>query len=171
MRPAKMQNLRCFYDIGLEVLGLRAMGLGAARRLVWLGTAVLFGAAPGVAFAQAPAGDVSAAPSIAPMVATGFLPRDLSPWGMFLNADIVVKAVMVGLVFASVVTWTVWLAKSYELWSAKKKARVALGVLACAHSLTEVHEQFANPRDPVSRLVQSAILESQLSANTSAEGL
>jgi biopolymer transport protein ExbB len=152
--------------------GLRAMGLGTARRLVWLGTAALFGAASGSAFAQAPAGDAPAAvPSIAPMVATGFLPRDLSPWGMFLNADIIVKAVMVGLVFASVVTWTVWLAKSYELWSAKRKARVALGVLARAHSLAEVHEQFANPRDPVSRLVQSAILESQLSANTSAEGL
>ena len=38
------------------------------------------------------------------------LPRDLSPWGMFVNADIVVKAVMVGLVFASLLSWTVWLA-------------------------------------------------------------
>ena len=35
------------------------------------------------------------------------LPRNLSPWGMFLNADIVVKVVMVGLAFASLVTWTV----------------------------------------------------------------
>jgi len=40
------------------------------------------------------------------------LPRNLSPWGMFLNADIVVKAVMIGLAFASLVTWTVWLAKT-----------------------------------------------------------
>src|ERR1700704_4603119 len=52
------------------------------------------------------------------------LPRDLSPWGMFLAADIVVKAVMVGLVFASVLTWTVWLVKSYELFIAKKQARL-----------------------------------------------
>ena len=37
---------------------------------------------------------------------------NLSPWGMFLNADIVVKAVMVGLAFASFVTWTIWLAKT-----------------------------------------------------------
>src|SRR5215470_14115178 len=43
------------------------------------------------------------------------LPRNLSPWGMFLNADIVVKAVMIGLAFASLVTWTVWLAKTIEL--------------------------------------------------------
>ncbi|TIM69911.1 MAG: tonB-system energizer ExbB, partial [Mesorhizobium sp.] len=40
------------------------------------------------------------------------LPHDLSPWGMFMNADIVVKAVMVGLALASLVTWTIWLAKS-----------------------------------------------------------
>ena len=47
--------------------------------------------------------------------ANPLLPRNLSPWGMFLNADIVVKAVMVGLAFASLVTWTVWLAKTIEL--------------------------------------------------------
>ena len=40
------------------------------------------------------------------------LPRDLSPWGMFMGADIVVKAVMIGLAFASQETWTVWLAKT-----------------------------------------------------------
>jgi biopolymer transport protein ExbB len=28
------------------------------------------------------------------------LPRNLSPWNMFVNADIVVQAVMVGLAFA-----------------------------------------------------------------------
>jgi hypothetical protein len=33
-------------------------------------------------------------------------PRDLSPWGMFMQADIVVKAVMIGLALASLVTWT-----------------------------------------------------------------
>ena len=35
------------------------------------------------------------------VVATAALPRDLSPWGMYLNADPVVKAVLIGLVFAS----------------------------------------------------------------------
>ncbi|MGA7153038.1 MAG: tonB-system energizer ExbB, partial [Pseudolabrys sp.] len=37
---------------------------------------------------------------------------------MFMNADAVVKAVMVGLVIASIVTWTVWLAKTIELLKA-----------------------------------------------------
>ena len=56
-----------------------------------------------------------------PTVAT--LPRDLSPWGMFMAADNVVKAVMIGLVVASLVTWTVWLAKSMELLIEKRRAR------------------------------------------------
>ncbi len=52
---------------------------------------------------------------------TSHLPRDLSPWAMFMAADIVVKSVMIGLAFASVVTWTVWLAKSVELaWSRRR---------------------------------------------------
>src|SRR5947209_6739432 len=46
------------------------------------------------------------------VIGTAALPRDLSPWGMYLNADPVVKAVLIGLVFASIVTWTVWFAKS-----------------------------------------------------------
>ena len=62
------------------------------------------------------------------------LPSDLSPWSMFLNAGIIVKAVMVGLAFASVATWTVWLAKGLELVLAKRRARVAIGKLRHAKS-------------------------------------
>src|SRR5437867_10084060 len=36
-----------------------------------------------------------------PAIGIGALPRDLSPWRMYLNADPVVKAVLIGLVFAS----------------------------------------------------------------------
>ena len=51
------------------------------------------------------------------------LPRDLSPWGMFLAADIVVKAVMVGLALASLLTWTIWFAKAFELLAARRQLR------------------------------------------------
>src|SRR4029079_18971980 len=74
-----------------------------------------------------------------PVIASASLPRDLSPWGMFLNADIVVKIVMVGLIFASLVTWTVWLAKNFELWKATRKGRTALAVLNEARSLSEAN--------------------------------
>src|SRR5882724_2991366 len=41
--------------------------------------------------------------------------RELSPWSMFLSADVLVKAVMIGLAFASLVTWTIFIAKMIEL--------------------------------------------------------
>jgi biopolymer transport protein ExbB len=55
-----------------------------------------------------------------------------------MSADVVVKAVIVGLVFASVVTWTIWLAKTIVIWWAKRKARDALRKLAAAGSMAEV---------------------------------
>jgi biopolymer transport protein ExbB len=72
-------------------------------------------------------------------VATGVNPQihDLSPWRMFQTADIVVQAVMVGLAFASLVTWTVFLAKSIELMIAKRRLRRAIDDLHRAGSLAE----------------------------------
>jgi biopolymer transport protein ExbB len=42
---------------------------------------------------------------------------------MFMSADKLVQGVMIGLVFASVVTWTVWLAKNIELFAALRRLR------------------------------------------------
>ncbi|MFP3335812.1 tonB-system energizer ExbB, partial [Pseudomonas sp. SIMBA_064] len=49
--------------------------------------------------------------------------HDLSPWGMYQNADVVVKAVMIGLAIASIITWTIWIAKGFELLGAKRRLR------------------------------------------------
>jgi hypothetical protein len=48
--------------------------------------------------AQEPAPASPAAPSTLPVVGSSHLLRDLSPWSMFWTADIVVQAVIVGLV-------------------------------------------------------------------------
>src|SRR5262249_40539985 len=69
------------------------------------------------AAAPAATSPVPPAGSAAPIAGAGLLPADFSAWGMFVHADIVVKAVMIGLLFASVVTWTIWLAKSMELFA------------------------------------------------------
>ena len=63
------------------------------------------------------------------------LPTDLSPWGMFMAADIIVKSVMVGLVVASFAVWTVWLAKLMELMTARMGLRRGLSVLAAEVTL------------------------------------
>ena len=65
-----------------------------------------------------------------PSIAVADLPQDLSPWGMFLHADQIVKAVMIGLAVASLVTWTVWVAKSIELFGARAAVRRGLRVLS-----------------------------------------
>ncbi len=63
------------------------------------------------------------------------LPHDLSPWGMFIAADIVVQTVMVGLALASFAVWTVWLAKIMELMTARIGLRRGLRELAAEPSL------------------------------------
>jgi biopolymer transport protein ExbB len=78
------------------------------------------------------------------VVATATLPRDLSPWGMYLNADPVVKAVLIGLALASVVTWTVWLAKTIEIIWAKRRVRAALNELVRVRSTAEGIERLAD---------------------------
>ena len=65
-----------------------------------------------------------------PPVSLAQLPQDLSPWGMFLHADTIVKVVMIGLAVASLVTWTVWVAKSIELFGARAAVRRGLRILA-----------------------------------------
>ncbi|MEO6380940.1 MAG: hypothetical protein ABIO35_02790, partial [Nitrobacter sp.] len=81
--------------------------------------------APSTAQANSPqAQPTSPATEFSPLDAdenNPILPHELTPMGMFLAADYIVKAVMIGLAFASVVTWSVWLAKTIELLSARRK--------------------------------------------------
>jgi hypothetical protein len=76
-------------------------------------------------------------------VAIAALPQDLSPWGMFLHADTVVKAVMIGLAVASLVTWTVWVAKSIELFGARAAVRRGLRILAGSTTIAQAMKSCA----------------------------
>jgi biopolymer transport protein ExbB len=96
-------------------------------------------------------------------VPSALLPRNLSPWGMFLNADIVVKAVMIGLAFASLVTWTVWLAKTLELQRESRRARRRLRMLEQGGALREAARACGTDTDAVAQLVLSAAREAELS--------
>ncbi len=109
--------------------------------------------------ALAPAAALAQAPDIALK-----LPRDLSPWGMFLAADIVVKAVMVGLAFASLLTWTIWFAKALELAAARRRLRAALRTLAEARTLADALTRLRGSGGEVLALVEAADAELRLSA-------
>jgi biopolymer transport protein ExbB len=102
---------------------------------------------------------------------TALLPRNLSPWGMFLNADIVVKAVMIGLALASLATWTVWLAKTIELRRATNAAKRRLRLLESDTTLADVEQASKGGRDAVAQIIQSAARETSLSDGFVDDGL
>jgi len=115
------------------------------------------------AYAQAA---TDAAPAVAVPSATVELPRDLTPWGMYLTADPLVKGVLILLVLASIITWTVWLAKTAELIAARRSARRALDAIASARSIAEAAGQLGRSKSVASKMVQSALAELRLSDET-----
>ncbi len=120
--------------------------------------------------AAAPAAPAPAPEAAEPAPAIASLPHDLSPWSMFLDADIVVKAVMVGLLAASVATWTIWLAKSMQLFGARRRALRGLRALAGAGDLATVAAGTLG-RGPVAALVAAAADEVSRSGALPAEGV
>jgi biopolymer transport protein ExbB len=94
------------------------------------------------------------------------LPQDLSPWGMIQHADWLVKLVMAGLAFASVVTWTIALAKGLELLLATRRMRRGLAVLHTTGTLAEAERQLDPSHGPCTALVRSARKEVAASKDT-----
>ncbi|MDB5413578.1 MAG: exbB, partial [Rubritepida sp.] len=87
------------------------------------------------------------------------LPQDLSPWGMVSHADIIVQMVMGGLALASVLTWTIALAKIFELIGAGRQARKGLARLAGARDLAEAASSLSAEQGPCATLARAAAAE------------
>jgi biopolymer transport protein ExbB len=100
--------------------------------------------------------------------ATGGL-RELSPWSMFLSADVIVKAVMIGLAFASLVTWTIFIAKMIELTVVRRKLRTALAKISDARSLAEAQFALGAKEGVLASLLAAAMREGRLSAGISSD--
>ena len=90
---------------------------------------------------------------------------------MFLAADVVVKVVMIGLAIASVITWTVWLAKSLELFGARRRTREQLTILAQEETLATAQAGFTGAKGPVAQMVAAAAAELERSSALSPEGI
>ncbi len=133
--------------------------------------------------AQAPAPSAAAPPAATPDAFAAATPadgsrplksttvalRELSPWSMFLSADILVKAVMIGLAFASLVTWTIFIAKMIELSLIQRKLRAALGTISDARSLAEAQFALGAKHSVLSSLLAAAMREARLSAGISSD--
>lgn len=99
------------------------------------------------------------------MLNQNLLSTDLSVWGMFQHADIVVKVVMVGLLTASVITWAIFFSKYSELTAAKRRLKVEQLALQGAKTLNQaaaIAEQFS-PASHCARLIAEAVDERVLS--------
>ena len=92
--------------------------------------------------------------------------HDLSPWGMYQNADIIVKIVMIGLAIASIITWTIWIAKGFELMGAKRRLRGEIAALKKATTLKEASATAGKEGTLANLLVHDALEEMRLSVNS-----
>jgi biopolymer transport protein ExbB len=106
-----------------------------------------------------------------PAIGGDLLPRQLSYEGMIRDADWVVKVVMAGLAFASLVTWTVFLVKTVELRKARVEVRRGLRTLVNAPTLAKAHDQLRDGKTAVAQLMREAAAEIRLSANARGDGL
>jgi biopolymer transport protein ExbB len=104
-------------------------------------------------------------------IAVGPLPDAMSPWSMFIQADVVVKVVMIGLALASVATWTVLLVKTIQLRAARGEGRRALATVLSARSLLDAARQIADQRNAVGRLLAAAEDEVEKSRGLPVEGI
>jgi biopolymer transport protein ExbB len=91
--------------------------------------------------------------------------RELSPWSMFLSASLVAQAIMVGLAFASLVTWTTFIGKFIELSISKRRLVTALNAVSKARTLSEAWSALSSDRSVMRGFVATAINEAQLSAD------
>lgn len=116
--------------------------------------------------AMAPTPD-QAAKAAKPVAAPAI--HDLSPWSMFKNADIIVQAVMLGLAFASLVTWTVAIAKTLELSWSMRRLRSALRRIAESRSLSEAQIALGGKDTVLSSFLAAAMKEGRMSAGISSD--
>ncbi|WP_426434363.1 tonB-system energizer ExbB [Bradyrhizobium genosp. P] len=129
-------------------------------------------AVPGAAPSGEPAPQAIALPADSeskPLKSTITGMHELSPWTMFMSADVIVKAVMIGLAFASLVTWTIFIAKMIELTVVQSKLRGALAKISEARSLAEAQFALGAKGSVLSSFIAAAMREGRLSAGISGD--
>jgi biopolymer transport protein TolQ len=85
---------------------------------------------------------------------------DLSLWGLFMQADIVVKIVMVGLLFASIWVWGIIFEKAVSLRRANRDADAFEDRFWSGGSLDDLYEQDGiKPAHPIAAVFSAAMGE------------
>ncbi|MEQ6250216.1 tonB-system energizer ExbB [Sulfitobacter sp. HNIBRBA3233] len=89
---------------------------------------------------------------------------DMSPFGMFMAADWVVKAVMLSLLFASALVWVIFAARIMILRWDRTVLRRRYRDLDRAGSLVAVRDHFERRKGVVGQMVRAALREREASA-------
>jgi biopolymer transport protein ExbB len=95
--------------------------------------------------------------------------QELSPWSMFLSADPLVKAVIIGLGFASIVTWTIFFARAIQLKFVRWRLQRSMSRILAAETLSEAQMTTGRSRNVLSVLLAVAIQELRTSGELSNE--
>jgi biopolymer transport protein ExbB len=118
---------------------------------------------------EAPPAD-AAEPHPAP-VSASLLPQNLTPSQMFRDAHIVIKAVMLVLLLAAIVTWTVLIAKGIEIYAASRRLRRAVRATENARLLADLQLGAHGWRGPAASMIRAAETEMKLSGSGPAAGV
>jgi biopolymer transport protein ExbB len=106
----------------------------------------------------------AAAPSAAATGAPPTLAHDLSPVGMFMNATVIVKVVMIALALASVWTWAILLDKSFFFASLNRRSETFLRTFRNSTTLDEAYAKVQNEKNhPLINIFKSGMEELRLS--------
>jgi biopolymer transport protein ExbB len=133
-------------------------GCAVTHRLRFAMTALLAGF-PASAWAQG-----------TPAVTGNILPDDLSVRAMFSHADIIVQAVMIGLMFASVVTWTILIAKTIELVAARRALHRAMHGAEQDRTLAARRKRLGKETGPGGAFTEAATAEIVMSQGSDPAG-
>ncbi len=88
------------------------------------------------------------------------IPMDFSLWGLFLRADIIVKLVMLGLIFASVWSWAIIFDKWWRFSRIERRADQFERIFWSGRSLEDLYQEMGHrPQHPLSALFIAAMRE------------
>ena len=147
----------------------------AAAGVLMAGTPVLAQDAPAAdpaATAAAPAADAAApaapeaAPAAEPAVVGGENHGKMTPASMFMEADPVVKTVMIGLVLASIFTWVLLLIKMFEFGALNRKTDNFLETFRQARTIADMRRVATSDEfdgNPLADMAAAATDEIELS--------
>lgn len=164
---SRTARIRFGFSVSLLLLMTASMGVRAEPQTTAVETISSTAAStPHTTFATssgtaAPAAAGPALPAAPASAAQPPVIQDFSPIALYQHADHIVKAVILILVFASVLSWSIWSGKTLELLLRGRRMRKNLAQLAEKHSLYQCGELYTTSCEQMRRVALSELNHAQ----------